>query len=218
MIKVILTDGKNTVDIGDEGEVPVTIHPHPPRNESIFPSTFRQFFTDDGLSTGDDDMRVDGSVNSVEFWIPSDTNAVGNGGFDRFIKKVIIQISATGANLDDFGASTALSNGVDFEHVTAKLGTSIIASGMKTNLDMIKMAGIYPAFGSGTAAFRADTSGAGADTYFAVLDFESIFGLQWGLRLRAGLKEKLIIRINDNLSTGIDVFNAIGTGFILNGA
>lgn len=63
-----------------------------------------------------------------------------------------------------------------------------------------------------TEAFLADVSGGGTEkSYLPAIDFKEIYGLPWGLRLRKGTKDRLIFRIQDNLST-ISTFNAIATG------
>ena len=43
------------------------------------------------------------------------------------------------------------------------------------------------------------------------MDMAEIYGLPWGLRLRKGSLDKLIFRVQDNL-TGLSTFNAIATG------
>lgn len=45
-----------------------------------------------------------------------------------------------------------------------------------------------------------------------IYDFAFIFGSPYGLRLRAGTNDKLIFKIRDNLSSGIDEHNAIAYG------
>lgn len=60
--------------------------------------------------------------------------------------------------------------------------------------------------------FSLTFQGGGADSYLPVIDFAETFGKQWGLRLKAGSADRLVIRINDNLSAGLDTFNAIGYG------
>jgi hypothetical protein len=57
-----------------------------------------------------------------------------------------------------------------------------------------------------------DLSGGGADAVIVQWDLAKIFGSPWGVKLQGGTTEKLIFRINDNLSVGIDEFNIIGHG------
>lgn len=68
------------------------------------------------------------------------------------------------------------------------------------------------AIGTGVEAYLADVSGGGTEkSYLPNIDMEDIYGFTWGLRLRKGTLDKLIFRINDNL-TGLTTFNAIATG------
>ena len=45
-----------------------------------------------------------------------------------------------------------------------------------------------------------------------VLDLRKVFGLSWGLRLRAGTEDKITVTIRDNVS-GVDQFDCIAYGF-----
>ena len=150
-------------------------------------------------------MRVNGSTNSVDFWVESDQLQ------DIWIKSLSIIISDNGASLDSFGALSALTNGVKIAHITTDEGEAIIADDLKTNLDVVRLCLGTPPIGSGTDAFRADTSGSGADSYIPTLDFEKTFGIQWGLRFRAGRTDKLVFTIRDNVS-GVDRFDVIAYG------
>jgi hypothetical protein len=125
---------------------------------------------------------------------------------------VSVIISDGSAVLNKFGNLNALTNGIEFEHVTNENGSIVIHDSIKTNLDFIRLGLSTPAPGDGTGAFRADVSGASGETYLPVIDFELTFGLQWGLHLRKGTNDKLVFRINDDLSTGIDQFDAIAYG------
>ena len=76
-IKTKLVDGHgsgNTLKINGEGELNVVVHPHPPKNEENLAVPFRQYFTDDGTSSGSNDMRVNGATNSVDFYIKAETD------------------------------------------------------------------------------------------------------------------------------------------------
>jgi hypothetical protein len=199
------------VTVGDEGELEAVIHPHPPRGEAITAQPFTQYFTDDGTAAGSSDMLVDGSSTPQNFWIQADTVNQTDGGKDIYIKTVSVQISDNGARLNLFGALTALTNGIEFKHITSDFGEIVIADAIKTNLDFVRLGLGSPALGSGTEAFRADVSGSGADSYLPIIDFSVTFGMQWGLRLRAGSIDKIQFTINDNVST-LDTFNIIGYG------
>lgn len=192
--------------IDSEGQLNVVVHPHPPIDEAVAPLPFRQYLTDDGSSTGSNDMRVNGATTNVDYYIKASNES------DLYIKTVSVLIADAGAKLNLFGALSALSNGIEFLHDTQDTGETIIHDAIKTNLDFVRLGMGVPPIGDGTSAFRADLSGGGADSYLPVIDLKATFGLQWGLRLRRATNDKLIFRIKDNLSTGMDQFDAIAFG------
>jgi hypothetical protein len=101
--------GDRKLKVLDEGEIGVVIHTHPPVKESRIGLPFRQYFTDDGTSDGSNDMRVDGSSTSVDFYI---TALPDN---DIFVKFVSIKLADQSAVLNKFANLSALTNGVEFE-------------------------------------------------------------------------------------------------------
>ena len=129
-----------------------------------------------------------------------------------FIKTISVRISDAGANLNEFGALAALTNGVTFEYIGGAAGELTIQDAIQTNLDFIRLGISTPAIGGGTDAFKADLSGGGADTYLPVIDLSATFGFEWGLHLRKGTLDRLQFTIHDDLSTGIDAFNIRGFG------
>ena len=192
--------------LGSEGQLNVVVHPHPPIDEAVAALPFRQYFTDDGGATGSNDMRVNGSTTNADFYVTA------HNEHDVYIKTVSVLISDTGAVLNKFGALTALTNGIEFFHDTQDTGVTVIHEAIQNNLDFVRLGLGIPPVGGGTTAFRADVSGSGADSYLPIIDLKNTFGLQWGLRLRKGTNDKLIFRIKDNLSAGIDEFNIIAYG------
>lgn len=209
MIKTQIVSGENPMNglkVNGEGEIAVTIHQHPPLEEITESYPYAQWFTADGSASGSNDMRVDGSTNPQSFYISAQQD------IDIFIKTISVRISDTGANLDEFGALSALTNGVSFEYVSGTIGELVIQDEIKTNLDFIRLGLSTPAIGGGTDAFKADLSGGGADTYLPVIDLTVTFGFSWGLHLKKGSLDRLQFTINDDLSAGIDTFNIKGFG------
>jgi hypothetical protein len=201
MIHTTISDGNggdSRLKILDEGEIGVVIHTHPPVRESRTGLPFRQYFTLDGTPSGDNDMRVNGATNPVEFCIAAEPN------FDRFIKFISIKLADAGASFSEFGNLSALTNGVSFEWVSQQIGSLTIHDGIKDNLEFFRLSSQVPLI--------IDLSGGGADSIVVGIDLAKMFGSQWGLKLTAGTNEKLVFRINDNLGTGIDEFNIIGHG------
>ena len=211
MINTKLVDGhggKNKAKIGAEGELNVVVHPHPPKNESIEPLPYSQFFTDNGESNGSNDMIVNGSGTPIDFYISAKSD------FDIYIKSITVQISDPGARLDRFGALTELTNGLSFFYEEIDLGELVITEAIKTNLDFFRDSTGGKNFGDGTGAWKADIAGGGGeDTYFPSIDFTALFGLQWGLRLVKGKTDRLVFRVRDNLA-GLSVFNIKAYGTI----
>ena len=211
MIPVQLTDGHGTGNkarVGQEGEVSVVVHPHPPRDENAFfgtPLPFRQYFTDDGYSTGSNDMRVDGSTNNQTFCIQAEEEK------DIYIGRISVVIADASASLNKFGNLTALANGIEFRWVSQDLGDTIIHEALKTNFDFVRLGGGSPAFGTTTNAFRASNVSGNSEAYIPQVDFSEIFGLPWGIRLRKGTTDKLQFTIRDDVS-GVDQFDTIGYG------
>lgn len=200
-LKVELVDPKNghTANINGEGEINVVVHPHPPKNEVDAGIPFRQYFQ---TAAGSNNMVV---TTTTEFSITADQTR------DIYVKSASVLLADAGANLAEFGALTALTNGVKLEWITTDFGTSVIHEGIKDNLEFIRLAGGQPAFGTGSSAFLADISGGGADAYLPFIDFTMLFGKPWGIRLRAGTRDRLTWTVQDNL-TGITTFNIIGYG------
>lgn len=192
----------NKLKVNDEGEIGVTVHSHPPIDEEVSAYPFSQFFTDDGTSAGSEDMLVDGSSTPLEFYIQAKEDK------DLYIKTISIRLADQSAVLNKYGNITELTNGVDWTFTTNELGVVTLRSGIKTNLDFIRMGIATPGIGDGASAFRADVSGGSADTYIIVIDLSQTFGFPWGLRLAKASKDKISFTVNDNISTldGHDIF------------
>lgn len=206
MIKTSIIDGYGTgrrLKLEDEGQVGVVVHPHPPKNEESASIPFRQYFLQDGAGTND--MRVDGSTNSVEYSILSSNTK------DTYIKTLSVLIADASATLNKFGNIDALTNGVEFSWVTQDLGSVQLHEGLKSNFDFVRLAVGQPAFGNTTNAFRANNVAGNSEGYIPTIDLSITFGLPWGLRLRQATTDKITLTIKDNVA-GVDAFNVIGYG------
>jgi hypothetical protein len=192
------SNGNNFLKINEEGEIGVVMHTHPPFKESRASLPFRQYFTATGAAAGSNDMRVNGSSTAVDFWIPADPEE------DIFIKFISIKLADASASLNKFGNLSALTNGVEFLWQSQSEGTLTIHDGIKDNLEFFRLSEMTPTI--------IDLSGGGADAVIVQWDLAKIFGSIWGTKLNAGTTDKLVFRVNDNLSTGIDEFNIIGHG------
>lgn len=167
---------------------------------------FNGFLTDDGTPTGNNDMRVDGSVTPIEFSItPPDVSR------DLYISTLFFTIADAGATLNKFGNITALTNGCSLRY-NNKEGERVVRSGLVSNFEFGRMAGFQPAFGDGNAAFRANNVVGASEAYLFQYDFKKINGFDYGLRLEGGTTQSLSLVINDDV-TAIDLFDCYVSGF-----
>lgn len=204
-VKVIGGGGGKTARVTNENSLSTEDTGLPPQTPVGRGQVFRQFLTATGASGGSSDLRVDGSTTPVEFWVAADST------YDLYLQNISFVIADASAVLNKFGNLTALSTGCDFEYF-ADGGTTTIASALQSNFDFVRLCLGSPSFGDGTAAFRAGNVQGTSEGYIPVLNLKEVFGLSWGVRLRPGTSDKLLIRINDDV-TGVDAFNAIAYGF-----
>jgi len=194
---------KTPLKIDKYGNANTVVHPHPPVEDEISVLPFRQYCTDNGMSTGSNDMIVDGSSTPVPFYVQASDD------HEIFLKTLSVQISDGGGELDKFGNLSALTNGVSWSWETQMEGDYELHEGIKTNLEFIKIGLGEPAIDK---QYKLDQGGMGSDdTYIPVIDLTATFGITWGLRLRKGSTDKVIFTVNDDLA-GLTVFNIIGYG------
>jgi hypothetical protein len=211
----IVNPGTGKSAIVDDQSLVVSSNGLPPSESLSKAKPFRQFLTDDGLSTGSEDMLVAGSsAVPLDFFVNSSTEG------DRYITGLSFLIAAPAAALNVFGTGTggsALTNGVQVFYQDSELGNVDIAPSLLTNFDFIRLCQGNPAFGDGAAAFRAQNAVAGTnEAYFPTLDFQKTFGLQYGIKIPKATQIKIVIRIKDDLTGApydLTAFNVIAYGF-----
>jgi hypothetical protein len=212
MIKstIVGAGGEELASVNKEGTLNVVVHPHPPIGETLTAQPFRQFFTDNGITSGSNDMRVNGGAAATDFYIGANEN------YDIYIKSISLAIGDGGSPaLNKFGNLSELTNGVSWHLFSNELGLYELHEGVKTNLEFVRLGADTAGIGTGTDAFLADVSGGGTEkSYLPTINIAESFGLLYGLRLRKGSNDKLIFTINDNL-TALTTFNAIGYGLRL---
>jgi len=182
----------------------------PPSGELI--REFRENFIQENTDPPITDMRVDGSITPVVFIIKP-------GNTDRYIKKIIISIAgpAPQISLDKFGGLSALPNGLKVCY-PRRTGDLFLDEEVKTNLDLIELAGGEPSFGSGNDAFKVGgMMGGGSAGYMPVVDTVDMFSVPHGFLLRGNTRDIMCVIINDNLSPSANLtrFDMIATGFDL---
>ena len=163
---------------------------------------FRQYLTADGTATGTNDMQVS---SETPFWVPADPD------FDLYISSLSFAITDGGATMNNFGNISALTNGCLLEYQSSE-GVVVIHDALKSNWDFIRLCQGNPAFGTGTSSFRANNVVGNSEGYIPILNFSDVFGVPWGLQLRAGTEDKIMLTVRDT-TTGVDGFDCIAFGF-----
>jgi len=207
---VELEDGhgsKHKLKIDKVGTANVIAHPHPPLVENVHVEPFRQFFSDDGTSAGSEDMTVNGSSTNVKFWIKAHETK------DIYIKTIQFIIADAGAELNEFGNVSARSNGVLFEHFTQS-GTTVLDDGLKSNFDFVFLCGNNPLIGNGNSSYKANNVEGTSEAYTPTLDFGVMYGMPYGLRIRAGTEDKILFTVRDDCYAP-DRFDILGKGLTI---
>lgn len=196
MLKTSIHNQKNgnALSIEEDGALNVYVIPRPPLSEEEQALPFSEYLKLDG--TGTQSFLIDGSVTNRDFNVSAKS-------YDVYINTIVFEIADAGATLSQFGGISALTNGLDFYYFNQSAGKYIIESGLKSNYDFIKLANFEPSFGTGTASFQLTNAISAAEAYVGTIDFEDVFGLQWGLKLRANSTDRVGFTVKDNI-TGID--------------
>ena len=209
--------GKNAI-VDPGGYLFVQPAPFPPDDNRDIQLIYRQFLTLNGDGTTSN-MLVDGSITSQIFTIPGKPNN------DIYITSLSFVIAGDGLVLgNDFaGSGSPLTNGCRLYYEDSN-GEVNIGTSLQTNFDFIRLCQGNPAFADPTLGpFIADNiagaSGKGstpADGILPVLNFRDVFGFQYGLKIARNTTNRLVLEVNDNLTTGLGLnaaFNIIAYGF-----
>ncbi|MCP4569086.1 MAG: hypothetical protein GY841_16045 [FCB group bacterium] len=166
---------------------------------------YRQYLTDDGTSDGDEDMLVDGSTTNVDFWVQADNDN------DRYITAVNFEISDDGSKLKFFGATNILTNGCQFFYERPD-DTVYLHEELKTSWHFMRMGMVM--LSPLVDIKPAKDINAKVDAFCCVMNFTQIMP-PYGLKLDAGSKQKLTLRVCDDLTAANmpDTFDAIAYGF-----
>ena len=183
--------------VNDDGSINVFLNPAPPRETVVNAVPFAEYLKLNG--TGSESFLLNGSVTSQDMFIKAQD-------IDIYINTLSFIIADAGATLRNFGALAALTNGLEFYFFNQENGLYTIESGLKSNLDFIRLANFEPAFGTGAEAFQGKDVIGASEGYFGIIDLEDVFGLPWGIRLRANSTDRIGFIIKDNIST-IDLMN-----------
>jgi hypothetical protein len=197
MLKTSIHDQKqgHSLAIEDDGSINVYVIPQPPKDAEQITLPFAEYLSLNGagLTTS---MLIDGSVTNKEFYIKAKE-------YDTYINTLVFEIADASAALNQFGNLAALTNGLEFYYFNQLQGRYVIETNLKTNYDMVKLANFEPSFGTGAAAFQLTNAITAAEAYVGTIDLEDVFGLHWGLKLRAYSTDRVGFTVRDNI-TGID--------------
>lgn len=153
-----------------------------------------RLLSDDGLITGTTSLLVDGGT-PVPYWIGAASAMV--------VTNLIIYLRDDGTWTPQlFGSGTALTNGltIDVERDSSSILDLDSGLGIKVNAD----------FGRYTHNVTVTTYGSGQTTLIAEINFEESYGFP----LRLDADERLVVTVNDNLSTGWVELRALAQGYL----
>ena len=203
-VKVLIGDGKGTGDKAfiEDNALMVSQFPAPPLRPQKT-RVFRRYLTDDGTISGSENILVDGSSTSVDFWINSNTDS---DLYVTFLNIVLAYPSASAifAEFADDGA--ALTNGI----VTIYRSGGIENTGQNNlvvNGDIMRLS-TTPNLVETRSLLAVNDYG-----FVAAIDLKAYMP-PYGIKLDKGSKDRYILRIQDNLvASNATLFNCIAYGF-----
>jgi hypothetical protein len=204
MFNFILRGGNNSqvgAAVTNDQELCTIVTPYPPlSNQKVRP--FRQYLTDDGLFDGSNDMGIDGSVTSQDFYIAASPTD------DRYITSLNFIVAYGSSGQPNLWAdSTALTNGSRLFYTSSR-GEVDIHEAIKSNQDLFRLR-----FDPINTAWEVRHVNAANDYgYFISVDLTKL-GLPFGIKLDRGSSQRLVISIRDNVGLTADTFDCICYGF-----
>lgn len=203
-LNTIIKDGtgsKYFAKVEDSGALRVILLHEPVLAEQKI-KVFRQYLTTTGLSSGSNDMGVDGSSTNVDFYIPSDSTD------DRYITSLSIIVGYGASGQPNLWADgTALTNGTRLYYVS-KFGEIDIHDAIKTNQDMFRL----KQENIDTNWEVRHVNATNDYGYFIFIDLR-VFVPPYGVKLDRGTTQKLVMKVRDNAGLAADSFNCIAYGF-----
>lgn len=203
-LKTRILDGLghgHEAEVTAENALLITQYPCPPlMNQKN--KVFRQYLTNDGTSSGSNDMGVDGSTVNQLFYITAD------GASDRYITTLnfIVGYGTTGGPYQ-WADGAALTNGSQlfYERIDDIV---YIHDAIKANQDLMRLGvvDILP-----TAWEVRNLQALNDYGYMITIRLER-FVPPYGVKLDMGTDQRLVFKIRDN-ATNADTFNCIAYGF-----
>jgi hypothetical protein len=168
----------------------------PEKGEPNHVQFFSQKVSSAGDGTGTVNLNVNGAVTPQVFSV----NALNDR--DIHIMKLVIVVIGTTVTHKTFGSLAALTNGVDVAAVESGKETAFISKA-KNFADLIRQTAAERPFGDAATAFELQDVNAGNDD-MQLLPMDIGALMPGGLRLGRQSVDKLIVRVNDDLTTLIE--------------
>ncbi|MBF0131012.1 MAG: hypothetical protein HQL75_00285 [Magnetococcales bacterium] len=145
-----------------------------------------------GLDAGTTNLRVNGLTSNVDAYIAA------NPDYDIHIMSVSFYINDSAISMNRFGNVTGLTLGFDM-FAEESGDTTYMVKQARTSGQLISQTAAMNAFGSGAELNIISNMTGTTDAVFAFLDIGRILPPE-GLRIGRGTKDRLVVRIRDNLS------------------
>lgn len=202
---VAKVDQFNTLWVRDLG-IPPTTNPDDPNSPigGNIQTIYREFLSlnGDGVIT---DARQNGSLSSPVLF-----SVLAESGFDIYVTSISFVIADANLTLSQFGNIGPLTNGLNlyYQETTGQIN---IGTNIRTNFELIRLSQGNPSWGDPTGAFIANNVLSNSEAVLPVLDFRKVFGIPYGIKLRANSSDKIVLEIRDDIR-GVDQFDAIAYG------
>lgn len=187
--------------INSEGALGNVEHAHPSIADAVNLLPFRVDFEQAA------NPQMAGAVGTLA--APQEFSVSASSDFDTWIKTISTEITDTNPSAAQFGALPRLANGVSFVWISEGVGERVLAT-IRSNFELIRFGSTStPAWGAGTSAFTIQNAiGQNDDSYLISVDLNALLGFRWGLRLRKGTNDRIVWRVQDDL-TGLLSFTSI---------
>lgn len=195
----------NEAKVHPEGYVRTIAAAFPPdAPPKLFP--FIEKFSLNGDRTNND-MRVNGSVTPQKFELQARPEN------DLYITDLLLVIADAGmGDWSEFGNLAALTNGCSFKWISLTREATFNEA-VKTNYDLATTF-LFGGMDWYQAGMRGRMSNVIASAEGLSMKFDMVRLIPpWGLHLQRGTLDRLVFAINDNISSGLDLFEMTAYGF-----
>lgn len=210
MLKTTIQSGSsnNTAVVTSAGALKTTLSPTLGVEDRITAVPFTQF-----LSVGGEGIITSLRTVNATLANPIEAFVTGNQLGDFYITSLNILIADSNiVKLNRFGNDAPLPNGLQFFYSIPE--GEVILGAASTNFDIIRLGSLTKATGGKADAFQlSNADPSNNDGYNPIIDLSNTSPNGNGVRLRKNTRDKLGIRIRDDL-TGVNTFNILAIGFL----